>query len=529
MAQPVLPSSQNQQVVVEFLSSPHSYSGVASVERIDTHAAMVFLAGDRAYKLKRAVQLPYLDFSTPEKRRAMLEAELQLNRRTAPDLYLNVQAVRRTGDGTYSFAAGEPVDWVLVMRRFETQDLLENVAVRGELSPAILRQIADAIAAFHDAEIPIRTVMGSGRVHAVIEGNRAAMAALPDGILPTEPAALLHARTSAGFCQLRALLDRRGEEGLVRHCHGDLHLRNICLWRGRPVLFDCLEFDPELATSDTLYDLAFLLMDLVVHGRRDAANLVLNRYCDRLGEAAGLAAMPLFLSMRACVRAHVAALAAALQPNEPTRKTKVEEGRRYLAAALDFLNPGEPVLVAVGGLSGSGKSTLAGGLAPHIGNAAGARWLRSDVIRKRLAGVAPEERLPATAYSSHASKAVYAAMLEEADTLLTGGVSVVLDAVFADPAERKAAQRLARETKTPCVRVWLDAPKSVLVERVRSRVGDPSDADEAVVEKQADYPVGDLSDWLRLDGADAPTEVLEQVFKHSDPGIFASVTGDWLT
>ena len=364
-----LTAVDDQQDVIAFLSRPQSYGVAGPVERIDTHAAIIFLAGDRAYKLKRAVRYAYLDFSNVALRKAVCEAELVLNRRTAPELYLELRSVNRLTDGALGFEAGEPVDWLVVMRRFDADCLLEVVAARGGLDAALMRELADRIAAFHEAAEIRHDHDGAGRVRAVIEGNRASMAALPADSLPPQDCAALHARSLAGLERLAELLDRRAVSGHVRHCHGDLHLANICLWQGHPLLFDCLEFDTELATTDVLYDLAFLIMDLWEKGYRAQASLVFNRYLDMREEGDGVATLPLFLSMRAAVRAHVGAMAAALRQADGERVAGLRAARDYLASALAFLEPSPPRLIAIGGLSGSGKSTLAGLLAPDIGGA----------------------------------------------------------------------------------------------------------------------------------------------------------------
>ena len=306
-----------------------------------------------------------------------------------------------------------------------------------------------------------------------------------------------------------ALLDRRGREGHVRHCHGDLHLANICLWRGEPTLFDCLEFDAELATIDVLYDVAFLIMDLWERGLRAQASLVFNRYLDMTEESGGMAALPLFLSLRAAIRAHVGATAAASQSDAAKAEAKRRGAREYLQAALDFLDQPAARLVAVGGFSGTGKSSLAGALAPGIGGAPGARWLRTDVLRKRLAGVAPEAALPPESYTRAASDAVYARLMEDARAALAAGRSVVVDGVFADPAERVDVQALAQEKKIYFNGLWLEAPFAVLRQRVLGRSDDASDATADVVERQLARDPGDLSQWRRIDASGSPEAVLE--------------------
>ncbi|WP_338467000.1 AAA family ATPase [Novosphingobium sp. ZN18A2] len=488
----------NQQATIDFLSRPESHGFDGPVECVETHGAIVFLAGDRAFKLKRAVDLGYLDFSTPEKRHAACEAELALNRRTAPDLYLAVRSIGRGADGSLGFDAGDPVDWVVEMQRFPGDALLSEVAARGELTPALVRELADAIAAFHEIAKPVRRD-GAARMARVIDTNRAAMAAAEMDAAACDE---WERKARAALRTVADLLDARAAQGHVRHCHGDLHLRNICLWNGHPTLFDCLEFNADLATTDVLYDVAFLVMDLLHRGFRDEASLLLNRYLDMRAEGGGMAALPLFLSVRSAVRAHVTAQAA-LQHGEDN-----EDARAYLRQAIDWLSPQPPLLVAVGGLSGTGKSTLAGALAPDLGAAPGARWLRSDELRKRRAGVKPEQALPASAYTPEENAAVYAALIDEAAAMLAAGRAVIVDGVFAREDERTRIERVAGDAGVPFIGLWLEAPREALLARVGDRRGDASDAGPAVVERQLGYALGDLSGWHRVDASGAPGDTL---------------------
>ncbi|MBD3728196.1 MAG: AAA family ATPase [Sphingomonadales bacterium] len=496
-----------QDEIIEFLLRPATYGIAGPVERVETHIAVVFLAGERAYKLKRAVHLPYLDFSTPELRREMCEAELALNRRIAPELYIAVTPVGRMPDGGLQLGAGEPVDWVVEMHRFDSDSLLVEVARRGELTPAMLRQLADRIARFHRSAAIGHRDDGAAHLREVIAGNRAAMMALPDALLPHPRCARLLSASEEALDRLAPLLDRRASRGLVRHCHGDLHLANICLWRGEPTPFDCLEFDAELATTDVLYDVSFLLMDLCERGYGREACLLFNRWCDRMDEGDGLATLPLFLSLRAGIRAHVAASTAATMPEGPARAERQAQALDYLAAAEGFLAPQAARMVAIGGLSGTGKSTLAGQLAPGIGRAPGARWLRSDVLRKLMAGVEPEQGLPPDAYSPENGRAVYARLAEQARVVLATGHSLVVDAVFARPEERAALEAVAVEADIPFTGIWLEAPRALRADRVEARIMDASDANAAVVGKQALYDIGDLGSWHRLDASGTPDDV----------------------
>ncbi|MGE5723410.1 MAG: AAA family ATPase [Sphingomonadales bacterium] len=494
--------SGEQAETIAFLSDPRSHGTDGPVDLIETHAAIVFLAGQRAYKLKKAVTYPFLDYGTPELRRESCEAELALNRRTAPGLYLEVRAVRRGANGRLGFEHGDPVDWVVVMRRFDQHDLFDRLAAEGTLTLDRLRPLTDRIAQFHaDAEV-VRSRGGAAAMRRILDGNRESMAAVASIIAASEADALHRASVDA-LSALGPLLDRRRDEGHVRRCHGDLHLRNICLVDGVPTLFDCIEFSDEIACIDVLYDLAFLLMDLWQRGLRPEANFVFNRYLDMTDESDGLAAIPLFMSMRAAVRAHVSALAAGAQADAGARRREEEAARSYLALAADLLRPVAPRLVAIGGFSGTGKSTLGRALAPDLGGAPGARVLRSDVIRKRLMQVAPETRLPESAYRIEASNAVYAEIDRRAEEVLDAGMAAVADAVFAQPDERRSIAEVAARRGAAFTGFWLEAPLAVLASRLAARIGDASDATGEVARRQLGYRTGTI-EWHRIDASGDP-------------------------
>jgi aminoglycoside phosphotransferase family enzyme/predicted kinase len=496
----------DQHAVIDFLSRPAAYGPAAGpVERIDTHGAVVFLVGERAYKLKRAVKYSYLDYSTAEKRRQSCVAELALNRRTAPELYLSAEPVVRDAAGGLRIGGeGAAVDWLVVMRRFDEDTLFDRLAERGRLDRRLILALADRIVAFHAIAEPTPGFGGRDGMRVVLESDIENLRLGVPAAFNRPAVDAVAAECTAALDRLGLLVDRRRDAGKVRRCHGDLHLRNICLIDGVPTLFDCIEFNERIACIDVLYDLAFLLMDLDHRGLSALVNAVLNRYFDLAGEAEGdLAAIPLFLALRAEIRAHVGVAAAAAQPDPAKAAQQIEAARGYLAASLAYLRPATPRLIAIGGLSGTGKSTLAYGLAPTVGRPPGARVLRTDVLRKRLAGVAPETRLPDSAYGSDMTVRVYAALYAAAGEALAAGRPVIADAVFADPAERAAIAEVAARAGVAFTGLWLEAPPEVLEARIAARSGDASDATVAVLRRQLGYDLGRIG-WTRIDvGGDA--------------------------
>jgi hypothetical protein len=495
-----------QQDTIAFLGDPATYGlGTGKVTRLDTHISLVFFAGARAYKLKRAVALPYLDFSAVEKRRQACEAELALNRRTAPQLYLETRAIVRGPNGGVAWeGTGEIVDWVVVMQRFDQGQRLDAVAKAGGLDRSLLHALAGHIATFHASAEPRPDHGGAAALRAIIEENDVCLKGCRAVPLSEPQRRELRERSEDRLSRVAALLDGRRAAGKVRRCHGDLHLRNICVLDGKPVLFDCIEFSEAFASIDVLYDLAFLLMDLEHQGYTAAANLVLNRYLDLTGEDDGLAALPLFLSLRAAIRSHVAATAGG--------GDAAAEAQGYFDQAAAALQPQAPRLIAIGGLSGTGKSTLAAALAPELGARPGARVLRSDVIRKRLFGIDPEARLPEQAYTAAVTEQVYGTLRTQAAAALRSGYCAIIDAVALLPQERHSSAALAQELGVPFTGLWLDAPKAGMTERVTARREDASDATSEIVAHQLRADPG-VMDWQRIDAGGTAALALAAVRK----------------
>ena len=487
---------EDQSEVIGFLAVR-----LAPARRVDTHGAVVFLSGERAYKLKRAVKFPYMDFSTAARRSVMCAAEIDINRQLAPEIYLGVAPIRRGDDGQLVLGEpGEPcghaVDWLVVMCRFDEEGMLDRMAGRGALTPELMTALGARIARFHDGLPPILAgFSGPDDYRHSVAADVRQMREAGDRLDPATGEALAEAmpRALEPFVELVA---RRQLAGAVRRCHGDLHLRNIVMLAGKPVPFDAIEFSDKIANIDMLYDLAFALMDLSRQGLGALANRLLNEWLWHIADLPAaphdeaLALLPLFLSRRAAIRAYVDSAITAVSGGDNA------PARAYQQAALRFLQPARPRLLAVGGLSGSGKTTLALKLAPEIGQAPGAAVVRSDVERKRMAGIGLEERMPAGSYSPESSARVYAALLARAERVLHAGHSVVLDAVFAREDERHAAEALAAKVGVPFEGIWLDVPKEVAQARVAARKGDASDATPDVVERQFGYDLGQIS-WKR--------------------------------
>jgi aminoglycoside phosphotransferase family enzyme/predicted kinase len=470
-----------------------------SERAIDTACAHVFLAGEVAWKLKRNVDLGYVDFSTREKRKWALDRELAFNRAAAPDIYRRVRTITREADGALAWdGAGKALEYALEMRRFDDGAVLSNDpdAIDGEIAEALGRTIAG----FH-AAAPLRPEGGIKALAWTINSNAGLLRELKGKLDPARVETMI-AKVEAEFARQRPLLAARTAAGFSRRCHGDLHLANILVEDGKPVLFDCLEFNDLLSDLDVQYDLAFLLMDLDFRGRRDAGVRVLSAYMDAAARVMpeglweGLAALPLMLAVRAGVRAHVSAHGGDLALSGA-----------YVEAAIAHLSPAPPVLAAVGGFSGTGKTTFARSIAPGLGRAPGALVLRTDEARKRLAGAGPVDRLAPEIYTAEFYAKVYDTVFETARASLEAGQSVVLDATFTEPALRARAEALAAECGVPFHGAWLQAARAVLEARVAGRTGDASDATLAVLHDQIARHGGDAVSWTPVDAARPAADV----------------------
>jgi aminoglycoside phosphotransferase family enzyme/predicted kinase len=497
-----------QSQVFAFLADPATHGG-AEVKRIDTHGACAFLAGDRAYKVKRAVRFPFLDYSTLDKRKAACAAELEVNRAFAPAIYRGIVAITRAADGRLALGGdGEAVEWAVEMQRFDEEATLDRLAEQGRIDAALADRLGRMVAAAHRAAPVVDAAPWIERLALILDQNAAAFRA-DAALFPRRAAGILDGLSRAAYAGIHELLHARGRQGFVRRGHGDLHLGNIVLIEENPVLFDAIEFDPLIAAGDVLYDLAFLLMDLVERDLKSAANVVLNRYLAetrRPEDLDALAALPFFLSLRAAIRAKVTAARLA-HADEDARPAIARAARTYFDLACRLIEPPSPTLVAVGGLSGTGKSLLARALAPALGPDPGAVILRSDVERKALFGMEETQTLPAEAYAAEVTAKVYARLAETTRRIVVAGHSAVVDAVFARSDERRTIAAAAVRSGVAFRGLFLVADVETRVARVTARAKDASDAGPKIARAQEDYDIGPL-DWAEVDASGTPEQTL---------------------
>jgi len=494
----------SQEAIFAYLKNSASYnSTVGKVDVIETHGAVIFLAGDFTYKIKKAIKLPYLDFSTLEKRHYFCQRELEINQPHAPDIYIGVLAITLEANGTLAIGGkGEPVEWSVRMRRFEQKNVFDQLPPTKLLETPLVRKLALAIFNYHKAAESVVTEDGPQRMNTLIDELLESFHQSAD-ILPSTEVRKFERLARNTLETASCSLQLRGKGGFIRRCHGDLHLQNIVLMEDEPVLFDALEFDEELATIDTLYDLAFLLMDLDQCDQAATANIVLNRYLFHTAtpeDINGLIAMPLFLSIRAGIRAMVSLDRAAQTLDNPATQ-EIDQAKQYFTSALNYLKPRAPVLIAIGGFSGTGKSTLAEKLAGSLfDHAPGLLHLRSDLERKLLFNCPETERLESECYTQAVSKQVYDRLLHKARMSLTSKQAVIVDAVFSQSQEREMFEKLAQALGVPFFGLWLTADEAQIAKRVDARKGDASDATPEIVHRQVSAGAGRIG-WREVDAS----------------------------
>jgi hypothetical protein len=486
------PGLLRHEALVRGLLRPQAYpEAVDRVERIDTHISTVLLAGPHVYKLKKPLCLGFLDFSTLAKRRQACEDEIRLNRRTAPGIYLDV--VRITGsieapciesDPTQGHG-GDVLEYAVRMRRFDPNLTLDRLALRGELTAPVVDDLAIAVARLHEQAPRAGPDLGSpAKIEHWTQENFLAMRDHVNSAADRARLDALEAWTQAEARSRAALMRERVAAGRVRECHGDLHLGNIVMLDGVPVIFDAVEFNIELRCIDVINDVAFTFMDLHDHGLPRQGWRFVNSYLERTGDYEALPLLRFYAIYRALVRAKVALIR--LRQPQLSHHVRLREHttfEHYLALAERLCQPGDAIVIAMSGLSGSGKSTVARCLAETLG---GVR-VRSDVERKRLFGLAPNVTSQGDIYTAEATVRTYARLTDCARTIASAGLPVVLDAASLRRDERQAFRAVADRLGIASALVVCEAPLDVLRARVASRAtrgDDASEAGLAVLERQ---------------------------------------------
>jgi uncharacterized protein len=486
-----------QAALFEALSLREAYDHpVCDIRRVETHISRILLTGYFAYKLKKPLDLGFLDFSTLEKRRHCCEEEVRLNKRLAPDLYLEVVPVVRSHAGVRMGGKGEILDYAVKMRQFPEGCLMDALAARGEIGKDHLDALADRLAQFHTDAARAQAGSPWGEPESLWQPcaeNFEQIAALLKSDAEQRRLAEIRAGSEKTWRDLAPLFRARKQDGFIRECHGDLHLRNLIWLDGHAVAFDGIEFNANLHWIDVQSDIAFLYMDLTERKYRGWALRVYNRYLERGGDYAGAAVLDFYAAYRAMVRAKVALIRA----SQNAEASDYEEGLAYLELAEMPCSPRRPMLIVTHGLSGSGKTTHSQGLL----EAMGAIRVRSDVERKRLFGLAAEAKSAGDIYTPAATQATFGRMRDLARDLLRAGWPVIADATFLDRWQRDMFRELAHECGVAFRILDFTAPKNVLEDRVAHRLArgrDASEADLAILHGQManeELLAADETDW----------------------------------
>jgi len=496
------------------LREPTAYPHpVTAIKHLETHISHVYLAGDYAYKLKKPVDYGFLDFTTPDKRQTACREELRLNRRLAPDWYLDVIPVCREGSH-YRLRPegcttdGQEAETAVQMRRLPQEGLLDRLAMQGQLPISLMKDIAAQLAPFHarGAHDPTLARYGDiAHIRAPAIQNFEQTMPWVGRVISTEQHAALRANAENFLHIHGSLFAARVRAGRIVDGHGDLHLRNMCLANGRVVIFDCIEFNPALRCGDVLNDIAFLVMDLLHRGLPAHANLFLNEYLERSNDYSGLPLLDFYLAYRACVRAKVSCF------EIEQDAALADEAARYFELAQQCLAVKHGGILITCGVSGSGKTTVARAAARTLNGV----MVRSDAVRKHLADQPLYQRGGDALYTLEMTNQTYKALHAHARAIVQSGRWVIVDAVHARQAERLAVANLANELNVPFGILYCEAAHEELVRRLAARSGqDVSDADAVVMEKQLHFfepPTTGEGHLCACPGGDLPDDWKDQL------------------
>lgn len=454
------------------------------IRLMQTHVSYVFLTGDYAYKVKKPVNFGFLDFSTLEARQHFCLEEIQMNQPNAPEIYLEVLPVTQSDVGFELNGAGQPVEYVLKMREFPQDDLFICMFEQGRLTETHMEELGQIVARFHakaQTSDYIRTFGEVSQIRRAFDENYQQTEKYIGGPQTREQFEETKQFTDAFFANRPELFNSRIQNNWIRECHGDLHLRNICLWHGKIQLFDRIEFNEPFRFVDVMYDVAFAVMDLEARGRKDLGNAFLNTYIEQTGDWEGLQVLPLYLSRQAYVRAKVTSflLDDPAVPDD-VKQEAAATASDYYRLAWEYTKSNEGRLILMSGLSGSGKTTVARYLARRLA----AVHLRSDAVRKHLAGIPLEQTGGADLYTSGMSEKTYNRLLELGIILASQGFPVILDAKYDQHKFRQEAIAQAKNHQLPVQIIHCTAPEEVLRDRLLSRTGDVSDATADLLTQQ---------------------------------------------
>ena len=453
------------------------------IELIQTHASYIFLTGEYAYKVKKEVNFGFLDYSTLAKRKCFIDAELRLNRQIAPELYLEVIPIGKRDENFILNSLENIREYTLKMRQFPQENLFSNLLKAEALDSDRIRELGKLVAEFHQQAKTNDYISSFGtveRIRTAFEENYRQSQKYIGSVQTKKQYRETKAYSDRFFTQRQDLFKNRVKEQKIKECHGDLHLKNICLWQGKIQLFDRIEFNESFRFVDTMYDTAFVVMDLSAKQRSDLANVFLNSYLEHTGDWTGLQLLPLYLSRQSYVRAKVNSfLLDDPQVDETDKQQAKKAARNYYRQAYEYTQTASGSIILMSGLSGSGKSTVARKVARNMGAIA----IRSDAVRKHLAGRALNE-VADDIYTPKMNQKTYDRLKKLGIMLAKEGYKVILDAKYDRHNLRQAVIQQAEASGIPLKIIYCTAPMSVLRDRIIRRQNDVSDATAGLIESQ---------------------------------------------
>lgn len=480
MVSPALPPLIQQMLRPSFY--PHWTQ--ATIELVQTHTAYVLLTGDYAYKVKKPVNYGFLDYSTLTNRKRYAEAEIRLNQRTAREIYLETVPIYNRGTTFGLSASEEPVEYAVKMRQFPTGSLFSDLLKQKQLTPELMQSLAHQVADFHQRAATNERIQSFGtiaQIRQAFDENYAQSQAYIGRGQTRQYLQETQAYTDRAFSTWTKRFQKRIQHSKIRECHGDLHLRNICLWQNRIFLFDCIEFNEAFRYVDTMYDVAFTVMDCDARGRSDLGNAFLNTYLEDTGDWEGLEVLPVYLSRQAYVRAKVTSflLDSPTGVADQAQETQAQ-AQAYYTLAWRYTQRPSGRLILMSGLSGSGKSTVAQKLARLIG----AIHIRSDAVRKHLGGIPLQQKGNASLYTPAMTQKTYERLCSLGIQLAKLGYTLILDAKYDRITTRQAVLNQAKTADIPVSILICEAPLTILRQRLQQRTGDIADATAELLPSQ---------------------------------------------